>query len=142
MLHRTVLGSIERFLGILIENYAGAFPFWIAPVQVKLIPISTSKAQGATPPETLSDHEAYVRELAEIFKGWGLRVETDSRDEKLGKRIRDAQLQKAPYMVVIGDKEMESKVVAVRERTKGDLGAMSLEGFKTLLDAEFDPTKR
>jgi threonyl-tRNA synthetase len=131
MLHRTVLGSIERFLGILIENYAGAFPFWIAPVQVKLIPIQN---QGA--------HEEYARELAGTFKEWGLRVEIDSRDEKLGKRIRDAQLQKAPYMIVIGDKEVESRAVSVRERTKGDLGSMSLEEFKTLCRSEFNPLRR
>ena len=129
MLHRTILGSIERFLGILIENYAGAFPFWIAPVQVKLIPIAEV-------------HGAYVRELAEKFKSWGLKVEIDSRDEKLGKRIRDAQLQKVPYMIVIGDKEVESQVVAVRERSKGDLGSMSLDEFRAVLEAEFDPLKR
>lgn len=128
MLHRTVLGSIERFLGILIEHYAGAFPFWIAPVQVKLIPIS-------------EEHEAYVRELTAIFKSWGLRVEADTRDEKLGKRIRDAQLQKVPYMIVIGDREAESRLVAVRERSKGDLGSMSLEEFRVVLDGEFNPLK-
>jgi threonyl-tRNA synthetase len=128
MLHRTILGSIERFLGILIENYAGAFPFWIAPVQVKLIPIA-------------DDHKEYARARAETFKSWGLRVETDNRDEKLGKRIRDAQLQKAPFMVVIGDKEAESRNLSVRGRTKGDLGSMSIEEFKALCDAEFDPVK-
>ena len=126
MLHRTILGSLERFFGILIEHFAGAFPCWIAPVQVKLIPIS-------------EDHEEYVRELAEKFKAWGLRVETDNRDEKLGKRIRDAQLQKVPYMVVIGDKEKEAGVVAVRERSKGDLGSMSVEQFGEVLNAEFNP---
>jgi threonyl-tRNA synthetase len=129
MLHRTVLGSIERFLGILIENYAGAFPFWIAPVQVKLIPIAES-------------HREYADKLAGEFKNWGLKAETDSRDEKLGKRIRDAQLEKAPYMIVIGDKEVESQAVSVRERSKGDLGSMSVAEFKTLCDAEFDPVKR
>ena len=126
MLHRTILGSIERFFGILIENYAGAFPFWIAPVQVKVIPIAQA-------------HEPYVQELAGTFKRWGLRVETDNRDEKLGKRIRDAQLQKVPYMIVIGDKEVESRVVAVRERSKGDLGSMSLDAFKSVLGKEFNP---
>jgi threonyl-tRNA synthetase len=127
MLHRTILGSIERFLGILIENHAGAFPFWIAPVQVKLIPISEA-------------HRAYARELTETFQSWGLRTETDNRDEKLGKRIRDAQLQKTPYMVVAGDKEAESRLVAVRERTKGDLGSMTLEDFKALCASEFNPS--
>ena len=128
MLHRTVLGSIERFLGILIEHFAGAFPYWIAPVQVKLIPIAEA-------------HEGYVRDLAAKFKSWGLRVEVDIRDEKLGKRIRDAQLQKVPYMIVIGDKEVEAGVVAVRERSKGDLGSMSLEAFQDLLSTEFNPLK-
>jgi threonyl-tRNA synthetase len=129
MLHRTILGSIERFFGILIENYAGAFPFWIAPVQVKLIPIAEA-------------HEAYVRELVGTFKNWGLRVEVDNRDEKLGKRIRDAQLQKVPYMIVIGDKEVESRVVAVRERSKGDLGSMSLDAFRSVWEAEFNPLEK
>jgi threonyl-tRNA synthetase len=132
MLHRTILGSVERFLGILIENYAGAFPFWIAPVQVKLIPIQTLVGES---------HEQYARELVEIFKGWGLRVEIDSRDEKLGKRIRDAQLQKVPYMIVVGDKEVESRLVAVRERSKGDLGSMSIGAFKSVWEAEFSPLK-
>ncbi|MDR1377447.1 MAG: threonine--tRNA ligase [Synergistaceae bacterium] len=138
MLHRTVLGSVERFLGILIEHYAGAFPFWIAPVQVKLIPIQTS---GSASPENCVSHEKFVQELAEIFKGWGLRVEIDGRDEKLGKRIRDAQLQKVPYMIVVGDKEVESRQVAVRERVKGDLGSMSLDMFKSVCKAEFSPLK-
>ena len=129
MLHRTVLGSLERFFGILIEHYAGAFPFWCAPVQVKLIPIA-------------EEHRDYVQELAETLGGWGLRVETDERDEKLGKRIRDAQLQKVPYMIVIGDKEKEARVVAVRERSKGDLGSMDLEAFRKLLDGEFNPSRR
>jgi len=128
MLHRTVLGSIERFLGILIENYAGAFPFWIAPLQFKLIPIAKA-------------HEDYAGELAEEFKSWGLKVEIDNRDEKLGKRIRDAQLQKAPYMIVVGDKEVESRLVSVRERSKGDLGSMSVGEFRALCDGEFDPIK-
>ncbi|MDR2522815.1 MAG: threonine--tRNA ligase [Synergistaceae bacterium] len=123
MLHRTILGSIERFLGILIENYAGAFPFWIAPVQVKLIPIAEA-------------HGAYAQELIETFRSWGLRTEADGRDEKLGKRIRDAQLQKVPYMIVIGDKEMESRTVAVRARAKGDLGSMTLEDFKALCEVD------
>ena len=129
MLHRALMGSLERFLGILIEHYAGAFPFWCAPVQVKLIPIA-------------EEHRDYVQELAETLGGWGLRVETDERDEKLGKRIRDAQLQKVPYMIVIGDKEKEARVVAVRERSKGDLGSMDLEAFRKLLDGEFNPSRR
>ncbi|GHV35493.1 threonine--tRNA ligase [Synergistales bacterium] len=129
MLHRTVLGSVERFLGILIENYAGAFPFWIAPVQVKLIPIAEA-------------HQQYVHELAKTFREWGLRASVDERDEKLGKRIRDAQLEKVPYMIVIGDKEAETKSLSVRERAKGDLGSMTLDEFKALCDSEPNPLKK
>ncbi|GHS88890.1 hypothetical protein AGMMS49957_11170 [Synergistales bacterium] len=129
MLHRTVLGSVERFLGILIENYAGAFPFWIAPVQVKLIPIAEA-------------HQQYVHELASVFREWGLRASVDERDEKLGKRIRDAQLEKVPYMIVIGDKEAETKSLSVRERAKGDLGSMTLDEFHALCDAEPNPLKK
>lgn len=126
MLHRTVLGSLERFFGILIEHFAGAFPYWIAPVQVKIIPIAEA-------------HQEYAHELTKIFSEWGVRVEVDERNEKLGKRIRDAQLQKVPYMIVLGDKEQEQKAVAVRERSKGDLGSMSLDEFKAVLNAEFFP---
>ncbi|MBR1604394.1 MAG: threonine--tRNA ligase [Synergistaceae bacterium] len=128
MLHRTVLGSLERFFGILIEHYAGAFPFWIAPVQIRIIPIA-------------EEHRAYAEELKEQFMDWDLRVEIDARDEKLGRRIRDAQLQKVPYMLVLGDKETQNKEVAVRERSKGDLGSMSIAKFKELLDGEFNPIK-
>ncbi|GHV43915.1 threonine--tRNA ligase [Synergistales bacterium] len=129
MLHRTVLGSVERFLGILIENYAGAFPFWIAPVQVKLIPIAEA-------------HQRYVHELASVFREWGLRASVDERDEKLGKRIRDAQLEKVPYMIVVGDKEAETKSLSVRERAKGDLGSMTLDEFHALCDLEPNPLKK
>ena len=128
MLHRTVLGSLERFFGILIEHYAGAFPFWIAPVQIRIIPIA-------------EEHRAYAEELKEQFMDWDLRVEIDARDEKLGRRIRDAQLQKVPYMLVLGDKETQNKEVAVRERSKGDLGSMSIAKFKEILDSEFNPIK-
>jgi threonyl-tRNA synthetase len=144
MLHRTVLGSVERFLGILIEHYAGAFPFGIAPVQVQLIPIQTlgtASSDASSGNLEGTSHEMYVRELSEVFKGWGLRTEIDNRDEKLGKRIRDAQLQKVPYMIVVGDKEVESRQVAVRERSKGDLGSMSIDAFKSVCEAEFSPVK-
>jgi len=107
MLHRTVLGSLERFMGILIENYAGAFPYWLAPVQVKLLQVS-------------SDFAGYADELAKKFRDADIRVEIDARDEKLGKKIRDAQMQKIPYMLVIGAREVEEGTVAVRERSKGD----------------------
>ncbi len=126
LIHRVVFGSIERFMGILIEHYAGAFPYWLAPVQVKIVPISDS-------------HADYAKELHDMFMDWGIRSEVDYRNEKLGRKIRDAQMQKVPYMLVIGDKEKESCTVGVRERSKGDLGSMSLEGFKELLSKEFNP---
>ncbi|MBQ7266944.1 MAG: threonine--tRNA ligase, partial [Synergistaceae bacterium] len=128
MIHRVVFGSIERFMGILIEHYAGAFPYWLAPVQVKIVPISDS-------------HADYAGELQAMFIEGGIRSEVDYRNEKLGRKIRDAQLQKVPYMLVVGDKEKESRTVGVRERSKGDLGSMSLEAFKELLKKEFNPLR-
>ena len=128
MLHRTVLGSLERFMGILIENYAGAFPFWLATVQVKLLPVS-------------SEYADYAAEVDKRLKEAGYRTETDGRDEKLGKKIRDAQLQKVPYMFVIGAKEVENKTVAVRDRAKGDLGSMTFDEATELLGKEPDPIK-
>ena len=132
LIHRVVFGSVERFMGILIEHYAGAFPFWLAPVQIQIIPIANDETSG---------HLAYAKELKAQFMNAGLRVEIDARDEKLGRRIRDAQLQKVPYMIVLGDKETQNKEVAVRERSKGDLGSMSIDKFKELLASEFNPVK-
>ena len=128
MLHRTVLGSLERFFGILIENFAGAFPYWIAPLQARVLPVSDEFVE-------------YGKSVAQTLRSWGVRVEIDERDEKLGKKIRDAQTQKVPYMIVIGEKERESGTVAPRERTKGDLGSMSLDQFRKVLDEEFNPLK-
>ncbi|MBQ8090502.1 MAG: threonine--tRNA ligase [Pyramidobacter sp.] len=128
MLHRTLMGSIERFMGILIENYAGVFPSWLAPVQVKLLAVS-------------EDHMPYAREIAMKLQDMNVRVEIDSRDEKLGRKIRDAQMEKVPYMLVIGDKEVEGKTLAVRDRAKGDLGAMSFDAFAQLLSEQYDPEK-
>lgn len=128
MLHRTVLGSLERFMGILIENYAGAFPFWLAPVQVRILQVSDSFTD-------------YVKDIERRLKEAGIRVETDVRDEKLGKKIRDAQVQKIPYMAVVGAREAENGTVAVRERTKGDLGAKSFDEFMQIMSEEFDPIK-
>ena len=126
MLHRTVLGSLERFMGILIENYAGAFPFWLAPVQARLLPVG-------------DDYLEYADKAAAKLREAGIRVEIDSRSEKLGKKIRDAQLQKVPYMLVIGAKEAEGGTLAVRERTKGDLGSMTFEEFLAQTKTEFNP---
>jgi len=128
MLHRTVYGSLERFLGILIEHFAGAFPYWLAPVQVRLVPVS-------------EDHNEYAKTVAARLKEAEVRVDIDFRDEKLGKRIRDAQLQKVPFMIVVGDREVETLTVAVRDRAKGDLGSMTLEGFIEHLKTCFDPMR-
>jgi threonyl-tRNA synthetase len=126
MLHRTVLGSLERFLGILIEHFAGAFPYWIAPVQVKVIPVK---------PEM----EEYARKIEAQLKSWDIRVEMDLRDEKLGRKIRDAQMQKVPYMLVLGEREMSDGTLSVRDRTSGDLGTMTAEALREKLAGEFDP---
>ncbi|HBG14276.1 MAG TPA: threonine--tRNA ligase [Synergistaceae bacterium] len=120
MLHRTVFGSLERFMGILIEHYAGAFPFWLAPVQVRIVPVK-------------GDHIPYAAEVESRLKEIGLRVEKDTRDEKLGKKIRDAQVEKIPFMVVLGSREVENGTLSVRDRSEGDLGAMDLSGFEELL---------
>jgi threonyl-tRNA synthetase len=116
MLHRALLGSMERFLGVLIEHYAGAFPIWLAPVQAVLIPISER-------------HHAYARQVSARLMDAGLRVEVDDRNEKMGFKIREAQLQKIPYMLVVGDKEAQSGQVSVRNRFEGDLGGLPVDGF-------------
>lgn len=116
MLHRTIFGSMERFIGILIENYSGKFPMWLSPIQVSVLPIS----------DKFNDYAMEV--IAELRK-YGLRVDSDLRAEKIGKKIREAQLRKIPYMLVIGEKEMDSRTVSVRERNGEDLGAMSIEDF-------------
>ena len=116
MLHRALLGSIERFLGVLIEHYAGAFPIWMAPVQAVIIPIAER-------------HHDYARRVERRLKEANLRVELDGRNEKMGYKIRAAQTQKVPYMLVVGDKELESGEVSVRNRFLGDEGSQSLELF-------------
>ncbi len=125
MIHRVVFGSIERFIAILTEHYAGAFPLWLAPVQVKLVPISENQAD-------------YAHEVCERLINKGIRAEVDDRNEKMGYRIREAQLQKIPYMLVLGEKEKESGAVAVRNRKKGDLGVMSLDDFVAKLQCEIE----
>lgn len=116
MIHRVVFGSIERFMGILTEQYAGAFPMWLSPVQVKVLSLTERTADKCL-------------EIAEQLKEKGFRVETDNRNEKIGMKIREAQLEKVPYMLVIGDRDVEQEVVSVRDRKQGDLGAMKLEAF-------------
>ncbi|WP_303884633.1 threonine--tRNA ligase [Acetomicrobium mobile] len=128
MIHRTILGSLERFLGILIEQYAGAFPYWLAPVQVKILPVS-------------DEHLPYAKKVASALQKKDVRIEVDLKEGTLGKKIRDAQMQKIPYMLVIGNREVEKGVVSVRDRSKGDLGSMSLEALIELLGNEYHPLK-
>ena len=116
MIHRVVLGSIERFIGVITEHFAGAFPAWLSPVQVKVLPI-TDRAL------------AYADQLSAALDEKGFRAEVDGRNEKIGKKIREATLEKIPYMLVVGDRDMENGTVSVRLRTGEDLGAMSLEEF-------------
>ena len=125
MIHRVVLGSIERFIGVITEHFAGAFPAWLSPVQVKVLTV-TDRADG------------YAAELAAKLDAAGFRVETDTRNEKIGKKIREAQLMKIPYMLVVGDRDIENQTVSVRHRSGEDLGAMSLDAFTALLKEEVD----
>ncbi len=116
VIHRVAYGSIERFIGILIEHYAGKFPTWLAPVQVKILPIADR-------------HADYAYELKRMMQSKGIRVEVDERSEKIGYKIREAQLQKNPYMLIVGDKEVEEKSISVRSRDKGELGAQDVAAF-------------
>jgi threonyl-tRNA synthetase len=116
MVHRALFGSIERFFGVLIEHYAGAFPLWLAPVQVAVLPITDRVNE-------------YAEKVAEEMRAAGLRVEANLKSEKIGAKIRDAQMQKVPFMLVLGDREIEQGNVAVRERAKGDMGVMSITDF-------------
>lgn len=120
MIHRTAFGSIERFFGILIEQYAGAFPTWLAPVQVKILPISDKFME-------------YAVNVKEQLEAQNIKAELDSRAEKIGYKIREAQMQKVPYMFVVGEKESESNTVSVRERKKGDIGSMNIEEISSII---------
>ncbi|HEY9687812.1 MAG TPA: threonine--tRNA ligase [Coleofasciculaceae cyanobacterium] len=120
MIHRAIFGSLERFAGTLIEHYAGAFPAWLAPLQVMVLPIADR-------------HLDYAHEIEKTLREEMVRVKVDTSSEGLGAKIRNAQLAKVPYMLVVGDKDLENKVVSVRERVKGDLGAVSLEAFQEQL---------
>ena len=120
MIHRALFGSIERFFGVLIEHYAGAFPLWLAPVQVTVLPIT----------DRINE---YAEKIAGELRGDGFRVEANTKSDKIGAKIRDAQLQKVPYMLVLGDKELEEGSVAVRERRQGDIGAMPLSEFAEMI---------
>ncbi len=116
MIHRVAFGSIERFIGILIEHYGGKFPLWLAPVQVKILPISDK-------------HIDYAKSVVSDLTAKGFRCELDTRDEKIGYKIREAQLEKVPYMLIVGQKEEDEKTVSVRKRDEGDIGSMTLDQF-------------
>ncbi|MBX3297348.1 MAG: threonine--tRNA ligase [Acidobacteria bacterium] len=120
MVHRALFGSVERFFGVLVEHFAGAFPLWLAPVQVAILPIT----------DRINE---YALEIAESLRAARFRVEANLRSDKIGAKIRDAQLQKVPFMLVLGDKELEDKKIAVRERRQGDIGQMSLEEFMEII---------
>jgi threonyl-tRNA synthetase len=125
MIHRALLGSFERFIGILIEHYAGEFPLWLAPVQALILPIADR-------------HAEYARWVASELEEAGLRAQVDERTESVGKKIREGELRKAPYMLVVGDKEAEARQVSVRRHREGDLGAMAVEDFAARARAEID----
>jgi threonyl-tRNA synthetase len=116
IIHRTSIGCYERTLALMIEKYAGAMPLWLAPTQVKILPIS-------------DNYLDYAEEVAAKYKEAGLRVEVDTRSEKIGYKIREAQLEKVPYMLIVGEKEQAENLVSVRSRSEGELGQMSVEDF-------------
>ena len=119
MVHRALFGSVERFFGVLIEHFAGAFPFWLAPVQIAVLPIT----------DRINE---YAEKIGKELKDAGYRVEVNVKSDKIGAKIREAQLQKVPFMLVLGDKELEENKIAVREKVKGDIGQMTLEEFKEM----------
>ena len=123
MIHRVVFGSIERFIGVITEHFSGAFPLWLTPVQVKILPV-TERAHD------------YAAAVAAKLDAAGIRVENDLRSEKLGYKIREAQMQKIPYMLVVGDRDMENNTVSIRTRKGEDLGAMTLDAFLEKCQAE------
>ncbi len=123
MIHRVIYGSMERMIAVLIENFAGAFPTWLSPVQVKILNIADS-------------HLEYANKIKELLDDNNIRVELDERNEKIGKKIREAQLEKVPYMLVIGDKEVEEGKVSVRHRKEGDKGSMTIDEFLNMIKAE------
>ena len=128
LVHRALFGSFERFIGIITEHFAGAFPVWLSPVQVKVLPISDNQKE-------------YAKSVVEKLENDGLRVELDDRQEKIGYKIREAQLQKVPYMLILGDKEKEANAVGVRARKEGDIGQMKYEEFLNKIQEEIKSKK-
>lgn len=125
MIHRALLGSLERFIGVLLEHYAGALPLWLSPIQISVIPVG-------------SRHRKYAREIGKILEGKGLRVEVRDEAETVSKKIREGEIQKIPYMLVVGDKETKTKSVRVRQRGKGDIGVLKLEKFIKKVEKEIE----
>jgi len=125
VIHRSSIGAIERTMAFLIEKYAGAFPVWLSPIQVSIIPISDK-------------HQSYGKDIAETLRNQGIRYETKYENETLGKKIRKAEMQKIPYLLIIGDKEIQAKSVGIRQRSKGDLGQMKLEDFLDKIKKEIE----
>lgn len=119
IIHRTSIGCYERTLALLIEKYAGAFPMWLAPIQVKLLPIADR-------------HIEAISKVKEALEQRGIRCELDDRSEKIGYKIREAQLEKVPYMILMGDKDIENGTISVRSRKEGDIGSMSVEQFLSM----------
>ena len=125
LIHRALFGSFERFIGIITEHFAGAFPVWLSPVQVSILPISDSQKD-------------YAYEVKEQLEEEGIRVEVDDRQEKIGYKIREAQLQKVPYMLILGEKEVEANAVGVRVRKEGDIGQIPIAEFIARIKKEID----
>lgn len=128
MVHRAILGSYERFLALLIEHFAGAFPVWLAPVQTRIIPISEK-------------FNKYAKKICEQLKKENIRTEIDESDETLGKKIREGETQKIPYLLIVGEKEEKSKTIAPRQRQKGNLGAMEVKKFIKKIKEEIEGKK-
>jgi threonyl-tRNA synthetase len=122
MIHRAIYGTLERFIAILIEHFAGAFPLWLAPIQLICVPIADR-------------HVPYAEAIAERLREHGYRVRVDDRRQKMQARIRDAQKEQVPYMLVIGDRDVEGGTVSIRERRDGDMGSAALDDFIAVLDA-------
>lgn len=125
MIHRAIYGSIERFMALLIEETAGNFPFWIAPEQIKILPISDKNME-------------YANEIYNILLDKGYRVSVDSRNEKIGYKIREAKLKKIPYMIILGDKEESEKTLSIRSRDEDELGSTTLDKFLNRIEKEND----
>jgi threonyl-tRNA synthetase len=123
MIHRAPFGSMERFVAVLTEHCAGKFPIWLAPEQVSILPVSDKFTE-------------YSKKVADYLKNYDLRASVDERSEKIGKKIRDSELQKVPYMLIIGEKEETSSTVSVRKQGEGDLGVMTMEEFAKFLTEE------